>query len=221
MNLIEHINESYNKANNGISKIDISILQIEGMSGEATRHFYNNICSMDNAKYLEIGSWKGSTLCAAMYNNNATIVSIDNWSQYCGGEYGNVKNEFLSNFNKYIGKNNAIFYEEDCFKLDINKLPTFNIYMYDGDHKYEDHYNALPYYISRMEDEFIFIIDDWNQPYIREATIQSINDLKLNILFQKDIFTNINEPALPRIYNGGCDRRPWANGCGVFVLQKK
>ena len=62
------------------------------MSGKKTRHFYNNICSMKNSRYLEIGTWKGSTLCSAMCNNKMKCVAIDNWSQFNG-----PKNEFLKN----------------------------------------------------------------------------------------------------------------------------
>ena len=29
---------------------------MEGMSGKKPRHFYNNVCSMNDARYLEIGT---------------------------------------------------------------------------------------------------------------------------------------------------------------------
>ena len=74
------------------------------MSGLKTRHFYNNLLNFDDARYLEIGSWKGSSVCSAMYNNNAMIICVDNWS-----EFGGPKDEFLVNFNKFIGNNNARF----------------------------------------------------------------------------------------------------------------
>lgn len=215
MNLIEHVNWSIENANLRKSKISMSILEIEGMSGENTRHFYNNICSMKDARYLEIGTWKGSTVCAAMYGNSASVVCIDNWS-----EFGGPKSEFESNFNKFRGENFALFIESDCFKVNLQNLPKFNIFMYDGNHTNESHYLALKYYYTKLDDTFIYIVDDWNCESIRNSTNKSISDLGLKILYQKEIFTNPYEPDGPRIYNGGCDRRPWANGCGVFVLQK-
>ena len=39
---------------------------------------YNNICSMKDARYLEIGTWKGSSICSAMCNNKMTCLAIDN-----------------------------------------------------------------------------------------------------------------------------------------------
>lgn len=32
---------------------------MDGMSGIKTRHFYNNLLNYYDARYLEIGTWKG------------------------------------------------------------------------------------------------------------------------------------------------------------------
>src|SRR3990170_4857741 len=70
-------------ANNLKSKIDQSILDIEGQSSPKVRHLLNNLCSFKNCKYLEIGSLLGSTFCSACYKNNLTrAVSIDNFSEF-------------------------------------------------------------------------------------------------------------------------------------------
>jgi hypothetical protein len=66
----KHIEEAFSNAELNISKITNDIINIEGMSGKKTRHFYNNLVSMSDARYLEIGVWKGSTVCAAMCENN-------------------------------------------------------------------------------------------------------------------------------------------------------
>ena len=60
---------------------------------------------MDNAQYLEIGTWKGSSVCAAMCNN-IRCLAIDNWC-----EFGGPKEDFLINFNNFKGENNAIVIE--------------------------------------------------------------------------------------------------------------
>jgi len=62
----------------------INILQMSGMSGSKTRHFYNNLCSFPDITYLEIGTWKGSTVCSAICNNISTVVCIDNFNKYKG-----------------------------------------------------------------------------------------------------------------------------------------
>jgi hypothetical protein len=212
---INHVNQSIDNTNQSISKITQDILNIHGMSGVGTRHFYNNMASMPDARYLEIGTWKGSSVCAAMCNNKSTIVCIDNWS-----EFGGPKDEFITNFNNFKGDNNATFIETGAFTFDINNFKQkFNIYMYDGSHDYDAHYKALTYYIDSMDDIFIYIVDDWNWAHVREPTMAAIRDLKLNILLQRDIFTStIDIP--PLLYNGNCDGRHWAGGCGIFVFQK-
>lgn len=204
----KHIEISFENAENNISKITNQIINIDGMSGIKTRHFYNNLLNINDARYLEIGSWLGNSIFSGMYNNNATIVCIDNLS-----EFGYPKNEFLINFEKFKGNNNATFIDEDYFKIDISKLPKFNIYMYDGHHSYKSHFKALTYYYNCLDDIFIFIVDDWNWNIVRDATIASIKELNLKILYEKEIrLTNDNTTTSAK--------DSWWNGIYVVILQK-
>src|SRR5579885_2094969 len=114
---IDHINKAFDNAEKNISKISQSIINMDGMSGIKTRHFYNNLLNMEDARYLEIGTWKGSSVCSAMFGNKAKVTCIDNWS-----EFGGPKIEFLNNFNNFKGLNNADFIEADSFNLDISKF---------------------------------------------------------------------------------------------------
>ena len=200
------VEEAFIKAENNISKINQDVLNIDGMTGVKTRHFYNNLLVLEDARYLEIGTWKGSSVCSAMYNNNhAKIVCIDNSSQF-----GNVLEEMTCNINKFKGSNdNIIFIPNDCFTIDINSLPhKFNIYMYDGDHKEEDQYKALTYYINILDDVFIYVVDDWNVEHIRTGTKKAIDDLKLKVIYDKEVFA------------GRDGRDGWWNGIYISVLEK-
>jgi len=209
--LIKHVEHSLSNTNKYISKITDEILTcrslfaLRGMSGRKTRHFYNNLCSMDDARYLEIGTWKGSSLCSAMCNNNMTCVAIDNWSQF-----GGPKKEFLKNFNKFKGNNNATFIEKNCWDIDVSTIGKFNIYMYDGDHTEISSYQAINHYLSCLDDEFIYLVDDWNQERVRNGTLKSIKDNNCKILYQKEIFTNAK--------NSKGRGFPWWNGISIFVL---
>ena len=73
---IKHIETALQNAENYISNIDKEILEMKGMSGIKTRHFYNNICSMQDSRYLEIGTWKGSSFCSAMSNNKMIVGKL-------------------------------------------------------------------------------------------------------------------------------------------------
>jgi hypothetical protein len=206
--MINNLELFFENAENGISKIDKNIKNMEGMSGTKTRHFYNNLLTIENAKYLEIGTWKGSSVCSAMCGNFGSVLCVDNWS-----EFGGPKDEFLSNFEKYKGNNNARYIESDCFKLDVSNIGKFNIYMYDGNHSYNSHYKSLTYFIDSMDDEFILIVDDWNWFDVQKATMDSISNLKLKILWSKEIKLN-NDGVTTH------DKDGWWNGISVFLIKK-
>ena len=135
---------------------------------------------MNNARYLEIGTWKGSSICSAMCNNKMTCLAIDNCS-----EFGGPKTEFLENFNKFKGNNNDTFIEKKCWDIDVNTIGKFNIYMFDGNHTENSHYQALTNYLPCLDDEFIYLVDDWNWSEVRDGTLNSIKDNNCNILYQK------------------------------------
>jgi hypothetical protein len=205
------VETAFQNAENNISKITNDIINIDGMSGTKTRHFYNNLLNMEDARYLEIGTWKGSSVCSAMYNNQAKIVCIDNWS-----EFGGPKSEFLVNFEKFKGENEATFIENDCYKVDVSTLPKFNIYMYDGNHTNESHYKALLHYYNCLDDIFIFIVDDWNWQDVRDGTINSIQKLNLKVLYEKEIRLTWDNSHTPQPQA----RDTWWNGIYVAILQK-
>lgn len=213
MEYIESIKHALYNTHLDISKLDSDILSMDGMSGKKTRHFYNNLLgNVANPRYLEIGTWKGSSLCSAMYGNKANIVCIDNWSEFQG-----PKNDFINNLEKYKGLNTVYALEGDCWVVDANKLPKFNIYLYDGGHKEEDHYKALTHYIQCMDDIFIFIVDDWNWKEVRDGTYRAIKDLNLERLYEHEIKLTNDNTHTPKDIAG----KTWWNGIYICVLKKK
>lgn len=211
---IKHVNNCLHNAENNISKISQEIKNMEGMTGEKTRHFYNNLLSFYDSRYLEIGTWKGSSVCSAMYGNNAKVICIDNWLLFNG-----PKDDFMSNLNKFRGINDVSFIEKDCFEIDISTLPKINIYMYDGDHEYRDQYNALKYYYDCLDDIFIFVVDDWNHEPVRNGTRDAIKDLNIKILFEKEIFVDLDK-SKSSMWEQPIARETWWNGMYVAVLKK-
>jgi len=209
---ISHIKNSLYEARFKKSKLNKEILKMDGLSGDMTRHFYNNIVNFDDARYLEIGTWKGSSVCSAMYKNNATIVCIDNWSEFNG-----PKDEFMNNFNKYKGNNKASFIEHDAFSLNISILPKFNMYMYDAGHEEEEQCMALTHYYDCMDDIFIYIVDDWNWAKVRNGTKKGIEKCNLKILYETEIRTTDNDEH-SSFYIA---KISWWNGMYVALLSKQ
>lgn len=211
-----HIKDSIEKASIFQSKLADDILNMEGMSGNCTRHFYNNLCSLTDCRYLELGTWRGSSVCSAMYKNKSSLLCIDNWSEFNG-----PKNVFLENFNKYKGENKAHFIEKDCFKINRSDvlnlgLDKFNIYLYDAGHTERDQYLALTKYINFLDDTFILVVDDWNWKRVQKGTRDAISDLNLRIVYEKEILLTRDDSHTPQ----PLARETWWNGIYIAVCSK-
>ena len=99
---------SFNEAMAQKRKIDELVLNLNGLSGRKFRAMLNNLVEkFDSPKYLEIGSWHGSTACSACYKNAVNLTCIDNWSQ----NFISNKNpmfEFNKNIKKVLNSNSKL-----------------------------------------------------------------------------------------------------------------
>ena len=210
--IINHVKASLDAAEYGFSKITKEIINLPGDSGTKTRHFLNNLLQLKSAKYLEIGPGVGSLTSAAMFNNNAKIFCIDNWS-VCGEI---LKAQFMDNYKKFKGNNYSKLIEQSYQDVDVSKLSKFNILLYDASLDYNYIYGALPHFINCMEDVFVYIVDDINWRYIKNAAKQSIDDLKLTVLYEKEILLTHDDTHTPM----EIARNTWWNGLYIVVLKK-
>lgn len=193
------------------TKLTREQFDMEGMSSRWNRILLNEIIK-DNDLYLEVGVWRGSTFIAALYKNNPKYaVAIDNFSQF-----GNFKSEVISSIAKHLPNMayNSKLIDADCFNLTEEELASIpsniNVYFYDGAHEAEDQKNALTYYVDKLADQFIYIVDDWNYEPARIGTRQGIEELGLTVH---------KEWILPSAYNG--DTSTWWNGFYLAVCEKK
>jgi len=180
------------------SKIDDNILSIPGMSGKKFRNLLNNLGSINNITYLEVGTWKGSTLSSFLYKNEdiKKVYTIDNFSELNDYRFNgkSVKQELLDNIKKYDINNKVEFLEGDFFKSKDKIKNKINIFFYDGEHTYETQYNCLNYIFDKLFDEFLFIVDDFRFDKVRNGTLDSLkNNKDIEIIYQKEILPNISE----------------------------
>ena len=76
------IKDSYDEAMAQTRKINDFILNLSGLSGRKFRSMLNNLIEKyESPRYLEVGSWHGSTACSVCYQNKVKLTCIDNWSQ--------------------------------------------------------------------------------------------------------------------------------------------
>ena len=73
--------EAFHLAELDKSKLREVERDLYGNSGRKIRHTINNICSIkENAVYVELGVYRGSTLVAANYGNKLISYAIDDFS---------------------------------------------------------------------------------------------------------------------------------------------
>lgn len=215
----QKLSEAFFKALAMSTKLPEGLVHMNGFSGKKFRYLMNALVgSVPDARYLEIGTWTGSTLCSALYGNKAVSTAIDNWSQF-----GGPKDTFLNNI-KILRQTspdvNLSFLEEDFNKIDYSKLGKFNIYFYDGPHELADQINGVKLAQPALDDVYIQIVDDWNWKEVVQGTQQALTDLKIQVLFSIEITTARDYPddqPFPAIAN---EQSEWHNGYFIAVCQK-
>lgn len=210
---VDVVKESLDKASKYESQLTELVLDMEGMSGKMYRHFINNtISSISDARYLEVGCWKGSTLCAAIFNNNITAYAIDDFSTD-----GGPKEEFNQNVKSCIDASDETlnidvnFEENDYRKVNYTEIGKYNVFLYDGLHEEHDQYDGVVLPYDNLDDVFILIVDDWNWDGPQKGTKRAIEDLNLEVLYSVEI------------EGAGCNgygASDWHNGYFIGVLKK-
>lgn len=191
-----------------------------GMSGKKYRYFINNlIAGLDDVRYIEVGSWSGSTACSAMINNKGKFTCIDNWS-----DFGGPRNEFLSNIEKSKNENiDFTLIDSDFRQVDYGNIGKYNIYLFDGPHSEQDQYDGVKIAQPALDDTYILIIDDYNQIEEQRGTLGAIEDLGQKIVCSIEIIT-----MQPEIYSTGAYQHPWIahnrsdwhNGYLIALIEK-
>ncbi len=216
------------RAINYKSRLDPFCLSIDGMSSYGTRHLLNNVLSYEKPlRYLEIGSWKGSTFCSAICNNDVEAVSIDNFSEFTkmslNGDSGNAKDCFHKNLKTVLAlsvpKPRVTCLEKDAFSVDVSLLGKFDVYFYDGEHSYDSQYKAFTYFDSCLNDVCIIFVDDYNvnpekNMDVANATEKAFNDLGYKIKHDWVLVTRDSDDI-------GQARDQWWNNVYIAIIEKE
>lgn len=209
--LVANTREAIHRAEQGDSKLTPEILALGGMSSAKVRHLLNNLCESPGARYLEVGTYAGSTFVSALFRNSFTTTAalgIDNYSQFGGFE------TFKTVTENYLIPGTFSFLKEDFRKVDLAKeQPGTNVYFYDGGHSIEDHRDAITHFWDSLADVFVLVIDDWLEPEVRIGTQEAFNEI-----LNGDSFVIRETWELPSRGNG--DTEQWWNGVLVAVIQK-
>lgn len=212
--------DSIHNSANGTSKFIDSSYDITGLTSNRVRHLLNNLCQIDNAVYMEVGVYTGSTFFAALQNNSIKAYAVDHFkSENIRPERDDIdwqNNEnplqsFINNSQKYIGTNSIKLLDKDVRTIipsDIHPEYKPNIIFYDGNHDYDEQLSGLNNLLPSFSDTFILVIDDANIESSVTSTDEFIRINNLRVLYEKKLLHGIEDSSL------------WWNGLYVLVLTK-
>lgn len=209
--LAASVKKAFDDALDNKHKLNEFIASMEGMSGQIYRKFVNNlIANVENCRYLETGSLKGSTSCAAMFRNKLKVKCIENW-------HWNYRDQFINNTNAVRTDSiNFELIEKDFRSVDYRDIGKFNVYMFDGPHSARDQYDGVFLAQPALDDVHILIVDDWNWHDVQKGTWSAIKFLENKVVASLEILTT-TDGSYPKIADHYSD---WHNGYFVAVIEK-
>jgi hypothetical protein len=191
------------------------LVDIEGLSDPKVCNFLNRLVAAMPAdqQYLEIGTFKGLTLCSAAYGNKGKhCIACDKfrfWNKYTGWGF-QARAAFYANVDRYKATSASVEFHDmrslDMFRKGLVKGPI-GVYFYDGDHSYAATRDNILAAAPLLANSSILLVDDWRDPIIQESTRDAIKQAGLRIEWER------------WLGQGATGRNFW-NGLGVFVLQK-
>lgn len=204
---------AFEAACGGHGRLTPEIRAIEGMSGQSYRTFINEyVGKTPQARYLEVGSWAGSTATAALFGNRVDSVCIDNWSLF-----GGPREAFLANIKLALSEQVAFrFIESDFRAVDFASLGKFNVYLFDGPHEEVDQYDGVKLAQPALEARYLLVVDDWNWRAVRNGTFQALVDLGCRIEAAMEVRTTRNDTH-PDV---AWEKSEWHNGYFLGVVAK-
>jgi hypothetical protein len=193
------------------------VLGLDGMSGRRYRIFINQLMRLlgSDARYLEVGSWKGSTLASAIEGNKGHACCIDNWS-----EYGGPREDFFANIAAIRTDATLEVIESDFRDVRYSSIKggPFNVYVFDGPHNEQDHYEGIRRAQHALADSYTLIVDDWNWLGVRTGTLKALIDAGLRVDHAIEIRTTKNDSHPPDKYTRG--KSDWHNGYFIAQVRK-
>lgn len=213
--LIAHVNKAIHDAHENISKVDEDTFDVGGFCTPLMRRLYNNLCNLPDVGYLEVGAFKGASLCAAACGNtNGVFYSIESFAQDFGSN--GVRDELLRNIEAARAKGSTIrLIEEDFWNLsEASKaelgLVRADVLMYDGEHSEKSQRKAMTALLPYMADACILIVDDASWDTVRDGTLKGLQDISKQRRVVRE-----------HIYHVGQNDHPlYHNGVALYVLEK-
>jgi len=187
--------------------------EVEGITSLRTKKLLNTLGSISSS-YLEVGVLNGSTFCSTIDGNVLDAVAVDHWQEDTQALNGSTniyssKNSFINNVKKFKCNNRIRIFDCDFLKVDLNNINNIDLFFYDADHSKEATRSAVRYFSSKFINDSVLIFDDANFEGVVEGAREGIIDSNLDIIFEKIILNDIEDPDM------------WWNGLYLTVVRRK
>lgn len=212
MDKIELIKEAIEKALNRQSKLDEAAMSVPGLMSLNIRHLLNNFGAISTI-VCDHGSHVGGSFCSMVYKNTNIkhAISIDSWLSD-ETEGNTFEADFRQNATKCVPATTTLqVVKRDSFEVDLNDLPKdIDLYYFDGTHSEEHQCRALTYYLPAMAETFMYCVDDYMLPEVKEGTARGLKETGVEILFEQEFVTDHEY-----------DNETFWRGWKVFLLKKR
>ena len=187
-----------------------------GVSGLTSPRMQKLIKRLANSstKYLEVGSFLGSTAVAALSANTLKEAHfVDHWKENIQPQVGQElpktnKETFIENVKKRKGSTVCKVYDTDMYSVDVSTIKDIDFFFYDGPHDAANTAKAVSYFAETLADEAILLFDDANWDGVVSGAKAGIEEANLSILFEK-IWINSVE-----------SKDEWWNGFFLVIVKK-
>lgn len=186
---------------------------IPGLTSSRMQKLIRDIAGA-STKYLEVGSFLGSTAVAALSSGNLKEAHfVDHWKEDIQPQAGEElpdtnKDLFIQNVKKYKGETACKVYDTDMYDADVTKIKDIDFFFYDGPHDHMNTYAATKYFAKTLANEAIIVFDDANWEGVVSGAKEGLAASGLNVLYEK-IWMNSEE-----------SKDEWWNGFYLVVVTR-
>jgi hypothetical protein len=120
-------------------------------------------CLEPGEHYVEVGTFRGTSLISAMQGNDGNFVAIDNWSMGDGSQH-----QLVSNLDRYALR--ATIIDGDAFETLRRGIPSpVGVYYYDNGHEYEQQLDGMRLAEPYLASPALVIVDDTDWERVERA----------------------------------------------------
>jgi hypothetical protein len=193
------------------SKLTDEAMRVPMLGSLQIRHLLNNLGGLAS-HYLEHGVHKGGSFCSTVFQNQLlTATAVDSFESDLTNQVDPAEPIFLENANKFLHPGTTFkLIKSDSFAVSPDQIENkIDLYYFDGNHSYEYQRKALTHFKDSMDEEFIYVVDDYALEDVYKGTQDGIKDGKYQILYERELITNHEY-----------DNESWWRGFAVFLLKK-